>query len=549
MPLEDKIPVIHYDTERIPDDRPGAGKLTANQFWSVREKIVDACRKHGPVGPDDRERGFDYGNFVYWVVEDQYNEERYQYVELCKAAGATVPWLLDLMTTLRRAKYWGVGIGVPEGYLLVLEDRVMVSGPTFRGAHTVAEVLARIRQAEELSSQIKACRSDTDLQVLSRVAGIETKVMELTLPEVTDAGLAFLANISSIVSLSLGQKVTDTGLKWLRGLKKLKTLHVSGAITDRGIEQLRKSTALEELSLANTRITNEGLKHLRELTQLKCLHLSRTAISDRGLAKLEPLRDTLEELHLRATDVTDKGMKHLKRLTQLRRLDLTHTRISDAGLAELRSLPELEDIDLTDTWCTKKGAAKFHASTTIITTPSETYRQNAIQFERQGGWVQLEVPDKGRGQKSTSITIRSEWHGPDLALVRDLAPIRWIYFASEQVTDDLILQLRGTPDVEGIHIKGAALTARGLSILQSLPALDRIFLESMKVSAAMLAELEKVPRLDCLGLEESRLDEAAVEQLGKLKRISVLDLSKVELEKAVIRKLKKQLPKTEIRAT
>jgi hypothetical protein len=546
LPAPDKIPVVHYKTERVPDDRPGAGELSGDQFWSVRDRIVAACREHGPVGPDDRETGCDYDDFVYWVVEDQYNDERYQYVEICKAAGATVPWLLDLMKTLRRARFWGVGIEVPEGYLLVFEDRVMVSGPTFRDAHTVGEVLARIRQAEELTARVEACRTDADLEALSRVPGIKTKAMRLDLADATDAGMEYLAHMRGIVSLCLGQKVTDAGLASLRGLKKLNTLCLGEAITDRGLKHLRGLTALDELNLAVTGITDEGLGHLRGLPRLETLVLSGTAVSDRGLARLGPLKDSLEVLDLRATDVTDKGMKHLARLKQLRRLDLTHTRIGDAGLAELQALSSLEEIDLKDTLCTEEGVATFHASTEFLAAPSEKYLESAIRFERLGGWVILEESGEGKKQKSTSVYLRSGWRGDDLSPLRNLAPVRWIQFESERVTDDLILQLRGLPHVEGIRIHGAAITAQGLAVLRSLPRFDRLFLEDMAVSAAMLAQLANVLRLDWLGLDQGRLVDSAGEQLANLTQLGRLELKKTNLGKAALRKLKKQLRQTEI---
>jgi hypothetical protein len=211
MPNPTEIPVVYYEQERIPDDRPGR-PATAKQFYSVREAMVKACRQHGCVGPDDS-RG-DHG-YVYYVVDDQYNDERFQYLEICKASGRTRSWLLDLAATLKKYPHWGVGIGnIGEGYLLIFPDRLMVTGPTFKGANTVAEVIRRGREALVLGEMIENATDDATLQRLSRWPGVESKLLGLNnLKAVTDAGLAFLPRLPGLQSLVLDNSaISDAGL-------------------------------------------------------------------------------------------------------------------------------------------------------------------------------------------------------------------------------------------------------------------------------------------------------------------------------------------------
>ncbi len=131
--------IVYYDAECIPDDRP-RGPVSSEQFFTVREAIVEGCRRHGLVGPDD---GGTHENFVYWVIDDQYNDERYQYLELCKPSAMNKAWLLDLMKTLEEFPDWGVGVSVERGYMLVFYDRLMINGPALKGAATIDEVIEK----------------------------------------------------------------------------------------------------------------------------------------------------------------------------------------------------------------------------------------------------------------------------------------------------------------------------------------------------------------------------------------------------------------------
>jgi hypothetical protein len=56
----------------------------------------------------------------------------------------TEHWLLDLMKGLRNHAHWGVGINsIVNGYMLVFEDRLMVTGPKLQGCRFVKDVIDR----------------------------------------------------------------------------------------------------------------------------------------------------------------------------------------------------------------------------------------------------------------------------------------------------------------------------------------------------------------------------------------------------------------------
>jgi hypothetical protein len=75
MPKQNDLPVIFYgEADRIPDHRPGAGPTSYARFERVRQAVLKVCRRHGTVYEDDE-------NPVYHVIDDQYNDERYQYIQ------------------------------------------------------------------------------------------------------------------------------------------------------------------------------------------------------------------------------------------------------------------------------------------------------------------------------------------------------------------------------------------------------------------------------------------------------------------------------------
>jgi hypothetical protein len=151
------IPVVHYAVERIPNPSPGG--LPWQVYHSVRNAVVRTCREFGPtgpmgecpivVGPDrppvrDWPPGDDPCDF--FVVDDQYNDERYIYMEVEPTAALTGEWLARMLAVLRDHPGWGIGISnVAEGYVLLFADRIMVTGPALAGCGDAAAVLRALR--------------------------------------------------------------------------------------------------------------------------------------------------------------------------------------------------------------------------------------------------------------------------------------------------------------------------------------------------------------------------------------------------------------------
>lgn len=130
-----QITVEHYQAERIPNPNPG-GELSDEEFWRVRRAIVALCRRYGTVGPDDRDE-----QPACWVVDDQPNDELYQYVEVYERRFFSADWLRDLMALLRDFPGWGIGvINIRFAYLLIFGHKLMVTGYPFANRNDLESV-------------------------------------------------------------------------------------------------------------------------------------------------------------------------------------------------------------------------------------------------------------------------------------------------------------------------------------------------------------------------------------------------------------------------
>lgn len=325
MPKSADIPVIHYTGDRIPDDRPGK-PATAARWERVWEAICKTCARHGSTGP--YHSAADNAELTYWVVEDQYNEDRYQYVEICKPGGMHADWLLDLMKTLGRFPFWGTGIvNLGGGYLMVFADRLMVTGPTFEGAASFDDVVRCSHHSLELQKIVAGVRDDAGLEQLFRIPELRDWPLNLRhLDQVTDAGLPFVAALRGVAWLNLSESY----------------------VTDRGLPHLKPLTRLEDLSLSNTRVTGEGLAHLACLTSLKEIGLGGCPLTPAGYRALAHFVH-LERLSLSNTSFSDSELSLFEGHKKLSRLWLSGTRVSDTALSRFRrALPNCEIVRETE---------------------------------------------------------------------------------------------------------------------------------------------------------------------------------------------------------
>ena len=169
-------PVIeHYSGERVPNPYP-PGQLTWQVYHAVRNAVLRCCRRFGPSGPmgecpittanEPSIADWPLGHpdpVDYLVVDDQYNHERYVYVEVVRPGAFSSEWLRDLVRTLDDYPGWGVGIiAFDKAYILAFSNKLMVTGEIFAECGDLACVVHKGQSEIAKSPQPGAGRQPAD---------------------------------------------------------------------------------------------------------------------------------------------------------------------------------------------------------------------------------------------------------------------------------------------------------------------------------------------------------------------------------------------------
>jgi len=137
---------------------------------------------------------------------------------------------------------------------------------------------------------------------------------------VTDASLAPLKNIPSLIELNLGNtRVTDAGLSAIAALGYLQNFQAPlTSVTDAGLTQLKGLSNLVTLNLYGTQVTDAGLEHLKGLKHLRAVYVWQTKVTPEGADKLREAMpgvyvNTGAELALMATNAPAAEKKEEKK--------------------------------------------------------------------------------------------------------------------------------------------------------------------------------------------------------------------------------------------
>jgi len=103
-------------------------------------------QQFGPTGPKNHTETPCH----YWLVEDQYNDDLYQNMEVYEPEAWKPEWLSALIGCLQNHKGWAISIGnIENGHLLLYANRVMATGATFHDCRDFGSVAMAARLACE----------------------------------------------------------------------------------------------------------------------------------------------------------------------------------------------------------------------------------------------------------------------------------------------------------------------------------------------------------------------------------------------------------------
>jgi len=228
-------------------------------------------------------------------------------------------------------------------YLVLYETPVTEEG---------LKVLAGLHSLEEIAAHIDL--TDKGLAYLA-----ESSLKELTLNSdaITQVGLDAISQMKSLERVDIrGQGSMEVIIRCLADLPDLRHLDLGSGVTDEGLRLLLKRPGLEGLRLSCPHVSSNGLAILKQLTSLKQLRLSEmNQLGKRGWHEIGAIT-SLEGLDISHMEVTDDYLAYLAPLTRLKRLSLDHApQMTDQGLKQVSKLSSLEMFSVFEAVLTNEG--------------------------------------------------------------------------------------------------------------------------------------------------------------------------------------------------
>ncbi len=368
------------------------------------------------------------------------------------------------------------------------------------------------------------------------------------LPQITDAGLAHLANCSQMQDLSFhwSENITNEGVRQLTRLPHLRSLDVRRSqVTDEGLAHLREVKTLESLELPAEGISDRGLAYLSELPRLRSLDISRVHLvdpgknhgyyTDKGIAMLARCR-LLEELGIGSIGVTDASMEAIASLDKLGELTLFGcTSVTDEGLKRLARLTKLEALYVNDANVTISGLSALNGLTNLRRLQVDGVEQDGSGLDLSG-LRHLEELTIGTRREGGII------NDADVACLASLSRLRWFQIGQPQtkpygLTDRGLACLAGLTEMDRLTIGGPDLTDQGLAYLRGMKNLDMLNVYGGSFTREGLTHLEALDALNYLRLiGEHRFGQEDIRHLFEvLPQLSYVQIGSQADRKTILR--------------
>ena len=140
----DELKIETFDVKYVPNPntKSKSGSTSFKAFWKVRDQVLSASQRHGATGPEDGHAPTPN----YWLVEDQYNDDLYQIMEVYAPTALNREWLADIVAVLKKNKGWAVALGLGDCSILIYADRLMVPSDKFGMCDSVDSILAAAKK-------------------------------------------------------------------------------------------------------------------------------------------------------------------------------------------------------------------------------------------------------------------------------------------------------------------------------------------------------------------------------------------------------------------
>ncbi|MEX2120576.1 MAG: hypothetical protein WD847_13360 [Pirellulales bacterium] len=333
--------------------------------------------------------------------------------------------------------------------------------------------------------------------------------------------------------------LTDHDLAVFNDLPHVRVLDLRNTpgISDDGLAHLAGLSKLESLSLDRTAVAGHGLRHLRRLPNLQHLGLAATPLTDAGLAELR-CHKRLQSLDLTATRITDKGLSILPRLISLQRLQLAQTGITDAGLEHLWRLTGLKQLSIRATNGTAHGVAALRYALPGCSIDASYYTLYAEARDA------VPWPDDYRPthQQLAAKVLELE-AGMSLDNDRPQQPVVAFRLSYSDVSDESLLRLLlEMPRLKELNLRTVLVGDRLAGGLRQLAELSSLALVDSRISDTGLRHLARLANLRELSLRDSRVTDAGLLHLAALRKLEALDVRETHVTDHGLFSLQQALP-------
>jgi internalin A len=337
------------------------------------------------------------------------------------------------------------------------------------------------------------------------------RVLELTNSQITDAGLAELAELKNLEEIQLyaAQTIKGDGFKHLVGNKNLKILHIDiGQINDAAVRTLRKAGLFHTLYQS----FKGGDKRPASDDEVRFLAFAE-GVTDTGLEELVGL-PALQSLHLWGPNVTNRSMAILGKMPKLRELAMRGARITDAGLKEIAHLKDLEVLLIDDAPITDEGLKIIGGFKSLKTLYLRSQHIKGEGFRHLAGLPLKELflgkaitDDYIRVLRETNLLHCLEAWNSIRQPVRSAKEIYALDLSYTQITAAGLKELKDLPNLRILHLRGTRIKGEEFVNLSGVPSLEVVVFDVDMVTDEALRTLRKHDLLYLLATEARRSDE------------------------------------------
>ncbi len=328
------------------------------------------------------------------------------------------------------------------------------------------------------------------------------RVLELTNSQITDEGLAELAELKNLqeIQLNFTQTIKGGGLKYLVGNKNLKDLHVDiWQINDDALRALRKAGMLH--ALFESCVVDRRPERDDEVRSL----VLADGVTDAGLEELVGL-PAIQSLSLWGPNVTDRSMAILGKMPTLRELGMRGARITDAGLKEIAHLKDLEVLLIDDAPITDEGLKVIGGFKSLKTLYLKSPHIKGEGFRHLAGLPLQEL------WLLRSITDNS------LRVLRETGQLHCL----SEARDSIRQHVRLDKEIYSLDLSYQPITAAGLKELKDLPNLRILRLSGARIKGEEFVNLSGVPSLEFVEFDVGMVTDEALRTLRQHDMIHLL---------------------------